>query len=345
LASPDESFSPSPRVLARDLMTRDVISVTPDTSTREVARTLLTHAISAVPVVDDGGRLVGMVSEGDLLGRAEEARLARRDWWLEILAEGEVLSPEFLSSLGGSPRKARDVMTAPVVRVAEDTEASEIARLLADYRIKRVPVMRDGHLVGIVSRADLLHAVADEGGRSAALPEGLFSRAVRSIHEHFVEGASAAPIPSRPASHAAAGPSAADFRDLVSDYHHERALKAAAERAAVVEERRSRVKDLIDHHITDAVWREMLHRAREAAQRGEKEMLLLRFPARLCTDGGRAVNVPDPEWPATLRGEAAEIYLRWERELRPRGFQLTAHVLDFPGGLPGDIGLYLVWDI
>jgi len=77
--------------------------------------------------------------------------------------------------------------------------------------------------------------------------------------------------------------------------------------------------------------------------RGETEFLLLRFPSQLCSDSGRAINVPDPDWPETLRGEAAEMYLRWERDLRPRGFHLTARVIDYPGGMPGDVGLYLVW--
>ena len=87
----------------------------------------------------------------------------------------------------------------------------------------------------------------------------------------------------------------------------------------------------------------MLHRAPEAAETGQTEYVLLRFPNRLCIDGGRAVNVAKADWPTTLRGEAAEIYLRWERNLKPRGFSLSARVLEFPGGKPGDIGLFLVW--
>src|ERR1700738_1442264 len=71
--------------------------------------------------------------------------------------------------------------------------------------------------------------------------------------------------------------------------------------------------------------------------------MLLRFPADLCTDRGRSVHAPLPDWSQTLRGEPAEIYLRWERDLKPGGFHLAARVLDFPGGFPGDIGLFLVW--
>jgi len=87
----------------------------------------------------------------------------------------------------------------------------------------------------------------------------------------------------------------------------------------------------------------MLHEAREAAQRGLKESLLLRFPSQLCTDGGRAINAAESGWPATLRGEAAEIYQRWEQDLKPRNFRLAARVLEFPNGMPGDIGLFLIW--
>ena len=86
-----------------------------------------------------------------------------------------------------------------------------------------------------------------------------------------------------------------------------------------------------------------MHNARQAAENGQKEFMLLRFPSQLCSDEGRAINAVEPNWASTLRGEAAEIYLRWERDLKPRGFRLSARVLDFPGGIPGDIGLFLAW--
>ena len=95
--------------------------------------------------------------------------------------------------------------------------------------------------------------------------------------------------------------------------------------------------------LTDAAWHHMMHDARIAAGKGEKEHMLLKFPCELFTDHGRAVNVPDPSWPATLRGIAAQVFLRWKRELRARGFRLAARVIDFPDGVPGDIGLFLVW--
>jgi hypothetical protein len=134
---------------------------------------------------------------------------------------------------------------------------------------------------------------------------------------------------------------AADFRRLVSDHEGLEVKHRLEQRRAAVEERRHRVAELIDHHITDESWRGLMHQARLAAERGEKEFMLLRFPSQLCSDGGRAVNAGEPHWPATLRGEAAEIYLYWERDLKPHGFRLAASVLDFPDGMQGDVGLFL----
>jgi hypothetical protein len=104
------------------------------------------------------------------------------------------------------------------------------------------------------------------------------------------------------------------------------------------------VAELIDQHISEEGWRDLLHRARNAAQHGQPEFMLLRFPSQLCSDGGRAINVSEGDWPVTLRGMPAELYLRWECELKPDGFRLAARVLEFPEGKPGDIGLFLVWN-
>ena len=172
------SFDPSQgsqRMKASEVMTSAVTLVGPDTPIREVAKILREHGISAVPVVGEGGVPIGMISEGDLIGRNEADREARRDWWLTLLAEGEMLNTDFLASLRAPERRARDVMTAPVVTVGEETEVNEIARLLTAYRIKRVPVLRDGGIVGIVSRADHDRVdghPADRQGRGSLPPIG-----------------------------------------------------------------------------------------------------------------------------------------------------------------------------
>ena len=300
---------------AREIMTRDVVSVLPDTPVREIAELLVDKSISGAPVVDDEGAPVGMVSEADLIGRDEPSR------------------------------EARDIMTRPVVTIGEDTDAGEIARLLQTYRIKRVPVIRDGRVVGIVSRADLLRAMAQEPTPIPAHNVGLLARAIAGIDERF--GLRRSPEPPQttaaPSEPRKPGFQAADFRELVQDFEHRQDRTREEAHRAVAEERQQRVGQLINEHISDQNWQEIMHRARNAAENGEKEFMLLRFPCHLCSDRGRAIDVTEPDWPATLRGEAAEIYLRWERDLKPRGFHITAQVVDYPGGVPGDIGLFLIW--
>ncbi len=327
---------------ARDLMATAVVSVGPDTPTRRVAALLLEKGISAVPVVAEDGAVLGMVSEGDLIGRDVNAREARRDWWLEMLAEGATLADAFVDHVKTSDRPVREVMTAPVVTVDEDTPARMIAELLEEHRIKRVPVIRDGRIVGIVSRADLVRALANAPGVEAhpqsASGLGRFVKAVDSIFHH--DSAPATPANEPPAEKTF---SATDFCQVMDAFQQSKTSWASDNRRAAAEAHNRRVQELLHEHVPAGPWRDMLAKAHEAATRGEKELLLLRFPSDLCADRGRKINVAEADWPSTLRGEPAEVYLHWERELRSRGFGIAASVLDFPGGIPGDIGLYLTW--
>jgi CBS domain-containing protein len=142
---------------AMDVMTNKVITVDENASVQEVAKLLVEHGISAVPVVDKDNRVIGMVSEGDLLHRAETGTDRRRSWWLEQMTSTNQLAAEYVKSHSGS---VKDVMTRNVVSVIEATRVADIAVLLETHRIKRVPVLRDGKLVGIVSRANLVRALA-----------------------------------------------------------------------------------------------------------------------------------------------------------------------------------------
>jgi len=147
---------------AADIMTTRVITVLPDTSVRETARILHANRISAVPVVDAEGAILGMLSEGDLVRRTKAGPDGGGSWWLSLLADRGALAP----GAGGSRYlTAGEVMTREVIRVRETTSVEEVATLLERHRIKRVPVERDGKLVGIVSRANLIHGLA-------ARPEG-----------------------------------------------------------------------------------------------------------------------------------------------------------------------------
>jgi CBS-domain-containing membrane protein len=142
---------------AIDVMTREVIAVTEDVSVREVAKILADRGISAVPVVDHENRVIGMVSEGDLLYRAETGTERRRAWWLDLVASTNQLARDYIKS---NSRSVKDVMTRDVISVSEMTSVADIAILLEANRIKRVPVLRDGKPVGIVSRANLVRALA-----------------------------------------------------------------------------------------------------------------------------------------------------------------------------------------
>jgi len=143
-------------VKAMDVMTTPVVTVDLETPVPEIARRLVQRRISAMPVVDTEGRLVGIVSEGDLMRRPESGGAPHPSWWLALLAEPETQAREYVKAHG---EHARDVMTSAVTTVTEEASLEEIATLLEKHRIKRVPVVRDGKLVGIVSRANLLQGI------------------------------------------------------------------------------------------------------------------------------------------------------------------------------------------
>ena len=142
---------------AMDVMTSEVITVGQNTSVQTVAKLLAERGISAVPVVDRENRVIGMVSEGDLLHRAETGTERRRSWWLDMMASTNKIAGDYVKSHSG---KVRDIMTRDLISVTETTPVADIAILLETNRIKRVPVVRDGKLVGIVSRANLVRALA-----------------------------------------------------------------------------------------------------------------------------------------------------------------------------------------
>lgn len=141
---------------ADDIMSMNVITVSPETDIRDVAKALLDNHVSAVPVVDDRGQLLGIVSEGDLMRRRESGTERQSSWWLKMLQNPNDLAGDYVKTHG---RHAKDVMTRDVVTVTAETSASEIAEILEKKRIKRVPVLHDGKVVGIVSRANLLHGL------------------------------------------------------------------------------------------------------------------------------------------------------------------------------------------
>src|SRR6516164_1831514 len=142
---------------AKDIMTVNVISVSEDTPVHEIVSLLLKYRISAVPVIDGARKVVGIVREGDLLrGEGTSRAKGHHPWWLEAVFVGQTV---VYDKARGA--RAGAVMTRNVITVDEDTPLNEIAELLERHHIKRVPVLKDGKLTGIVSRANLLHGLAN----------------------------------------------------------------------------------------------------------------------------------------------------------------------------------------
>jgi CBS domain-containing protein len=212
------------------------------------------------------------------------------------------------SALRLEARALREVMTAPAIFVPDATRLVEVLRLMELHHLKRMPVVDGRRFVGLLRRADVLRAI--DAGATAR---------------------SDAP------------PTARSFRELVERHEAEERLLLAERRRKEREAREALVADLAKRGLADRDWRDLLAQARRAASAGANEVVLIRFPSQLCTDGGRAINAPDPNWPLTLRGEAKDIFERWRNELQPRGFRLAAQIVEFPDGVPGDAALFLSW--
>lgn len=149
---------------AADVMTLDPLSVTPETSLVEAARLMLEHRISGLPVADAKGAVVGVLTEGDLLQRAETGTERHRTGWLAFLMGPGRLAGEYVDA---HAHKVDEVMTRDVVAVGASTKLAGIVQLMEKRRIKRVPVIANGKLVGIVSRADLVRALVHKLTRQA----------------------------------------------------------------------------------------------------------------------------------------------------------------------------------
>lgn len=142
---------------AKEVMTSPVVSVEPEAAVLQAVRIMLQRRVSGLPVIDKDRRLVGIVTEGDFLRRAETGTQRRRARWLEFLVGPGKLAQEYADT---HARKVHEVMTPDPVTVTEDTLLEDIVRLMEKRQIKRLPVMRGQEVVGIVSRANLLHALA-----------------------------------------------------------------------------------------------------------------------------------------------------------------------------------------
>lgn len=140
---------------AQDVMTTKVATIGAGATVREAAKLMLERGVSALPVLDEKERVVGIVSEGDLVRRQELGTETTGSWWLLALTEGAARDYRKTHATA-----VRDVMTRPVIGVRPTASLKQIAKLMEERRIKRVPVLDSGRLVGIVSRADLVRQLA-----------------------------------------------------------------------------------------------------------------------------------------------------------------------------------------
>jgi len=170
---------------AYDIMTKEVVTVKLDTPVHEIAVLMTDRRISGVPVLDDGGQVVGMVSHGDLLHRREIGTESKRKWWLKVFADPDKLAREYSKTHG---LRAKDVMTRHVVSIGESTDLADVATVLERNGIKRVPVLRDGKLVGLVTRTDLVKALS-----RAAIPAKGVSIDNGTLHRTLTEKMRAQP--------------------------------------------------------------------------------------------------------------------------------------------------------
>jgi len=336
-AAPDAA-----RMTAIDVMSAPVVTVREDETVRVAARRMIESGIGAMPVISLSGAAIGMVSDGDLLGQRQ--RDPRREWWLDLLTDGGAAAspPRFVDD-----RPAREVMSAPLIVVSPRTPVAEIAELMRLNHVKRLPVTEQGALVGIVSRADLIGLV-----ETLAPPKDKAEGAgLLEFLEGLIGGASlrGAP-PRRPVLRVAeAQPRAPDFtaaalRGEAEKFETDKQASREAERNAARLKRQAELKAMLQAHVDEALWRNLMDHAEAAAARGEFEIQLLQFPCELCSDGGRMIDVHEGGWETTLRGEAAEIYARWRKELQPAGFRIDARLVGWDlDGVMAEAGLFLQW--
>ncbi len=163
---------------AKDVMSREVVTVGPDATIAQAAGLMLPKRLSGLPVVDKDGALVGIVTEGDFLRRAEIGTIRRRPRWIEFIIGPGRLAGEYTHAAG---RVVREIMSPQVRTVSEDTPLADVVALMEKHHIKRLPVVRGATLVGIVTRQDLLRAVVGTSSASGMIEDDL------SIRDRFLD--------------------------------------------------------------------------------------------------------------------------------------------------------------
>ena len=208
---------------ARDVMTPAVVTVPPEAKVAEIAALLLERRISAVAVVEAGGGVAGLVSEGDLIRRPELDTDKPRWRWLRMLLSPEDQERDFVKTHG---MRAEDVMSSPAISVSPDATLGEVVDLMARRRIKRVLVLDGGRLAGIVTRTDLLRALqARNALPSAGVPPG-----DRSLREAILRELAAADWADRAIVNVQVADGMVDLWGAIESEEQRRAIHLAVER-------------------------------------------------------------------------------------------------------------------
>jgi hypothetical protein len=134
-----------------------------------------------------------------------------------------------------------------------------------------------------------------------------------------------------------------ELRRLAEEKEMAQAREALEKKRKADDERQQLHDAFMAREIHPEVFERVSKVVRAAAEQGEREVLLFRFPSEYCTDGGRAINSFEPDWPKSLTGFAKVAYEFWQKELESQGYKLRAQIMDFPGGMPGDVGIFLRW--
>lgn len=167
----------------RDIMTRDVMTVTPETPLPALAALFAERGISGVPVVEADGKLVGMATEGDLMRRLAAEGEPPRSWFRSLLESEQRQAQHYAQTHG---RHARDVMSTELLTISEEESVNKAAAILEQKGIRRLPVVRDGKLIGILSRADLMRAVLapPEAAATATSDREIHTQIRREMRKH-----------------------------------------------------------------------------------------------------------------------------------------------------------------
>lgn len=220
---------------ARNVMTSPVVTAGPDTTVLEIVQLMLDNKISAVPILDEAGMLIGLVSEGDLMRRSEMGTARHPPWWLSAFRGTVSLADGFIKSHGVL---ASEVMTRQLITADEDTPLWKIAETLEKKKIKRLPIVRAGRVVGIVSRSNLLQALAAQ--REKAMQS--VSKDDQTIREEMLKVLKGEAWPDLSHLNIVVTGGTVHFWGLVNSESQREGLKVAAEAVGGV-------KDVVDHTL------------------------------------------------------------------------------------------------